>query len=408
MPSTSEGVTLKSHRDRVLFIGHDGTRTGAPNSLLKIVDWIANNTAYEPLVVLGRGGPLVNQYAATCDTYVWEPDEGLLLSGPTPSRLSKGLARMRFSKLAARLNRRAIVSVVRRASPVCIFSNTGVTGDLLRYLSVHCRAPVVSRIPELEGYMRRNMRAGGLRTVLSRSDHFIAVSNAVRRNLEQRHAIPADRISVVYGACDADTDYPRTGDLKAKLGFDSRDQIVCGCGTLDWRKGFDLFLQTAYQVCCIEGRKDIRFVWAGDPISVATGIEYAYEIEMMGLSSSLTLLGSHENPSELFAQCDIFFLSSREDPFPLVMLEAARQGLPILCFENSGGATEFVQSEFGTVLPALDVVAACREIVRRADHGAELVGVRDAARSRALQFSSERMGVEVASIIRNVVSGVKV
>jgi glycosyltransferase involved in cell wall biosynthesis len=59
---------------------------------------------------------------------------------------------------------------------------------------------------------------------------------------------------------------------------------------------------------------------------------------------------------------DVFALPSREDPFPLVMLEAATHGLPTVCFAQAGGAPEFVGADAGVVVPYLDVdafAAAC-------------------------------------------------
>ena len=45
----------------------------------------------------------------------------------------------------------------------------------------------------------------------------------------------------------------------------------------------------------------------------------------------------HDN----YAAMDVFALTSREDPFPLVMLEAGGHGLPTVCFAGAGGAEEF-------------------------------------------------------------------
>jgi glycosyltransferase involved in cell wall biosynthesis len=63
---------------------------------------------------------------------------------------------------------------------------------------------------------------------------------------------------------------------------------------------------------------------------------------------------SVQDPSEVFAAMDIFALTSREDPFPLVMLEAAARELPIVCFAQSGGGPEFVADDAGLIAPYLD------------------------------------------------------
>ncbi len=60
---------------------------------------------------------------------------------------------------------------------------------------------------------------------------------------------------------------------------------------------------------------------------------------------------------------DVFLLSSREDPYPLVVLEAALLQKPIICFESAGGAPELVESDAGMVVGYLDVVAASEAII---------------------------------------------
>ncbi len=64
---------------------------------------------------------------------------------------------------------------------------------------------------------------------------------------------------------------------------------------------------------------------------------------------------SVQDPSDVYAAMDIFALTSREDPFPLVMLEAANYELPIVCFAQSGGGPEFVADDAGLIAPYLDV-----------------------------------------------------
>jgi L-malate glycosyltransferase len=62
---------------------------------------------------------------------------------------------------------------------------------------------------------------------------------------------------------------------------------------------------------------------------------------------------------------DGFVLTSREDPFPLVMIEAAWLGKPIVAF-NSGGVSEFVQPGMGTVVNSMwpaDLAAAMTDVM---------------------------------------------
>jgi glycosyltransferase involved in cell wall biosynthesis len=42
---------------------------------------------------------------------------------------------------------------------------------------------------------------------------------------------------------------------------------------------------------------------------------------------------------------------SRDDPFPVVNLEVASIGIPIVCFENSGGTPELIADGCGFAVP---------------------------------------------------------
>ena len=68
-------------------------------------------------------------------------------------------------------------------------------------------------------------------------------------------------------------------------------------------------------------------------------------------------------PRDYFSAMDIFALTSREDPFPLVMLEASATGLPLVCFEASGGGPEFAEADAGLLAPYLDVAAFANRVL---------------------------------------------
>jgi hypothetical protein len=62
-----------------------------------------------------------------------------------------------------------------------------------------------------------------------------------------------------------------------------------------------------------------------------------------GKRSSRTL-GSVERPQDWLTSAYTFSLTSREEPFSVVMLWAALVGLPIVCFSGTDGAPEVIQT----------------------------------------------------------------
>ena len=77
----------------------------------------------------------------------------------------------------------------------------------------------------------------------------------------------------------------------------------------------------------------------------------------LGLTQYVRFVGTQPNPLNYFAAFDVFTLTSRSDSFPLVVLEAATLGKPSVCFDETGGAREFIENDCGFVVPHLDVMA---------------------------------------------------
>ena len=88
----------------------------------------------------------------------------------------------------------------------------------------------------------------------------------------------------------------------------------------------------------------------------------SHDIKKAGLEQYVHFCGHVANPLDYFAASDLFALVSREDPYPLVCLEAAMLGKPILCFANAGGMPEFVENDAGFVVPYLDIDAMADKV----------------------------------------------
>jgi glycosyltransferase involved in cell wall biosynthesis len=386
----------------IVFVGHDGGRTGAPMSLLRIVEWFARNAAYPRAVILGNGGALEADYARHADLHVWNQPYP---SAWDPRRLANFVLR-RLGHIDKELLSEHQSSIVRRLSGHgvgAIFNNTGLNGNIIGALKSALDAPVVSRIPELEAYMRKNNLEGSADATLALSDHFIAVSQAVKDNLVRRHAIAPGRITVIHGACAAARVPRGSGGLREKLGIPADAFVAGGCGTMDWRKGVDLFIQVADRVAKSRAGEGIYFCWIGGCVSQASCIELHYEVELHALGARLFFLGEVPDTAPYLADLDLFLLPSREDPFPLVVLEAARQGVPIACFEGSGGATEFVDAAVGVTVPMLDVaaMAGAVEALRQAPGRRAALG--EAAHRKSLDYTAERMGRATLAVLQDAI-----
>ena len=68
------------------------------------------------------------------------------------------------------------------------------------------------------------------------------------------------------------------------------------------------------------------------------------------------------HPFPVIASFDVFLLLSREDPFPLVALEAAYLHKPVLAFKGAGGIEDLVEEDAGTMVGFEDIDQLCEAI----------------------------------------------
>ena len=87
----------------------------------------------------------------------------------------------------------------------------------------------------------------------------------------------------------------------------------------------------------------------------------------------------------------MFFLSSREDPFPLVMLEAAFQGKPIVGFKGSGGVNDFLKEFPDLLVGYLEEEEAKESIINWLKKDTEVLNtLGEKLKNSAMNYSSER------------------
>src|SRR5262249_46474149 len=128
----------------------------------------------------------------------------------------------------------------------------------------------------------------------------------------------------------------------------SEAKIIGGVGTVASYKGTDLFIAVALRIRQLLPLQRLRFIWIGVEQHPDVRRLLEHDIERAGLTGVVDLLGETQDPTAFFNSLSLFLLPSREDSWPLVMLEAAAAGVPIVCFQRSGGAEEFVANGGGT------------------------------------------------------------
>lgn len=337
-----------SNSKSILFITHDLFRAGAEILLLNLIDWLNRHTSINLYVLALKpgndGGKLLAVYKDVATVYLW--DEYCLKHHEED----------------------AISSIKEEIGEIdLIYGNTIIAANLYSLLKIF-NAPYITHIHELEESIQRYTTEEVRKNWKKFTSLYIACSSIVEDNLIQKHCIPQKKI-----ACINEFIKPITIELPDRIsqrnihGLATGKTIIWGCGTIYWRKGTDFFIETA-KTLKDKGVDNFIFYWIGgnywDAESEEWGEWKTWEnlITQNNLNENIVFLGEKENPRDYFTAGDIFFLPSREDPFPLVCLEAAECGLPIVCFEDAGGMPEFVEDDAGNVVPFLDINAAANAL----------------------------------------------
>jgi glycosyltransferase involved in cell wall biosynthesis len=105
----------------------------------------------------------------------------------------------------------------------------------------------------------------------------------------------------------------------------------------------------------------VHFLWVGGSSDSLKATRK--EVQELSCEAEVHFVGHRPDVSLYYEASDVFLLTSREDPFPLVMMEAALRGKPIVCFGNSGGAPEFVEEDAGIVVKGFDVEEMAEKLV---------------------------------------------
>jgi hypothetical protein len=247
-----------------------------------------------------------------------------------------------------------------------------------------------------------------LAPVIKQSNRYIACANAVADQLVRCFRVPRESIDVHYEMIDparatAALTEGGVNQLRAKLGIPAGAKVVLGCGTFDWRKAPDLFMQVAVAIKRQVSNPDaIRFLWVGKINDTELARRIARDVQRAGLAGQFKIAGELTAPQAAFALADVFCLTSREDPFPLAMLEAAAFRKPVVCFSGSGGAVEFCAHGGGHAVPFLDTAAMAAKCVEWLNDSEARAAVgRAGAEAVEQRYTVDRVGPGLLQLIEN-------
>jgi len=387
---------------KVVFISHDASRTGAPFVLLHLLRWLKENTEIEFITIFkDPSGDLLPEFNKISKTYaywnIYHNDYSI------KARVKRKLKKIKQLFSVQTISENEII----RFAPNIIYANTVVSCDIA--CEIHNFFPgkpkIICHIHELEVAINKYFGKKKFNQVKHKIDYYIAVSNAVKDNLKINHKIEANKIYLVNAFITAikNAQLIRPNNIKKDLGLKETDTLITGCGTIDWRKSPDLFIQVGAYVISRSASQNIYFIWIGGEQNSIEFKHLSYDINNLQLADRIKIIGTIKNPIDYLANSDLFLMTSREDPYPLVCLEAASCAVPTICFANAGGIPEFVEEDAGIVAPYLDIVSMGNAVLELINNPDKIRLLGNTAQKKVIRkHDVSTAGKEIAAILNTI------
>lgn len=293
----------------VILVTHECTRSGAPVLLLHIAETMVSMSI--PVVFCARRlGALTQDMAKVAPVFY------------CPTRTV-------FSSVAMRL---------RDAGYSRVVINSTASSPILPDDSAWSFEKTLFLVHELPGVIRYLHLEDDAKRALALRCTYIFPSTFVRDRYFEVIGKPKNHLikpQAVYDAKNSIKTLSRA-EIAEKFQIPNDKPWVLNVANAEARKGFDYFLDLAAL------NSSYEWIWVGknNPSMLAEALKRNGVSEF----SNVTFTGyvPSNQIGSIYAASDVFALTSREDPFPSVVLEAFAAGMPVVAFDGNGGYTDIV------------------------------------------------------------------
>jgi glycosyltransferase involved in cell wall biosynthesis len=370
---------LKKNKN-ILFVSHDGNRAGAQIFLCNVMLYLKNNGYNIVLLIINDWGSFRAELEQKFETYYLNKIQ------------NDNKVKSYFSKKENVLN-----EIDKKHNFDLIYANTIASVEILEKLDFTFNKPIITHIHELSYSIAQYGVTDSLAILNKYSLKVIACSNAVAQNLKQTIPELDAKTIVIHSFVDNQAVLQKHNEtdvitFKNSKSISKTSFIVGACGNSDWRKAPDVFLNIVAQV--VKKNRDIHFIWVGINQDDLLFNQLQYDAQKLNIEQFITWVSPTAEAISYINAFDVFMVCSREDPFPLVMLEAALCKKPILGFINTGGAEEFIETDCGYLSGYLDVNSMSENILTLYNKKEDLITKGENAKNKVLNLYSFEKSIE--------------
>ena len=301
---------LKSNKKRIVLVGHSSSNGGAEILFKNLIKEFKKQDV-EVVALVKFDGPLREEYEKLAPTFVIDTIEKIEYYIPELSKYG-------FKS--------AILNTILCGNLIPIFHEWGYY--------------VINLVHELPGMVELLNAKEFVKMIGESSDLAVFPSTYVFNKFETMTKVKGNKLIQPQGFYNKYNNFNKKESrqkLEEKYNISQDNHIVLNVGKGEPRKGFDLFLEVSNK---LENDK-YSFIWVG---SIDDDMKEKYKNEIEN-SKNLILPGYIHDKNEIMSfydACDVFILTSREDPFPSVVLEAFNASKPVIAFENAGGFKDII------------------------------------------------------------------
>ncbi len=316
----------------ILIVSHDSSLTGAPILALNLLEHLSER--YNVAVLVLRYGNMIDAFKTSATNVV-------LTDGMSTAAYGKLIRTMCQGKDLAF----AVVNSIESHGVLQHLKNEGVE--------------IVTLSHEFASYIRSNVRRrSAIEEIFAMSSEVVFSTrltlDAARAktpgvDMTRAHILPQGKCRVPAPVVQDANSAAEKDWLRAALrphGKDDGRIVVIGAGTVNLRKGVDLFIQMATGVLKSANANNIFFYWIGPKYTPNEPNDYSSylsdQIQRSGVGAHLKMLRETTDIELAYELADIFVLSSRLDPLPNVTIDAMSVGLPVVCFDNTSGIADLL------------------------------------------------------------------
>lgn len=344
LDATRKALEAESEK-HIIVVSHDAHPHGAQFLALGMVRSLKQDMHLKVEVVLLGSGRLKSDFAALApvhDLSYLEPDDPMVI------KLVKSLVQRGFT--------RAIVNTTVSGWIVPVFRGVGIESICL--------------IHELPGVIQNHKLENQAKEIAASAKAIVFPAKIVADGFSQFATVDANKIIIrPQGVYRRNKWRLEKGVARAKLrkNLDLRpdSKVVLAVGYADYRKGIDLFVDCASLI--LERRSDVDFIWVGHWES---GMKNEIESRLLHnpYKNHIHFVGYDPDTALYHAGSDVYALTSREDPFPNVVLESFDAGVPVVAFASTGGGASLVEQVGGIVVPVQNTEEFSSAICRLLDN----------------------------------------